>query len=163
KRDHRSVNAYMKLKVAGGTLQGSYRIAKKAFRGRRSGLAVETIPLNQYDSGAVEFAQVRNRRNGLYPLNGELHKHVYRREMLRYSRRNSPKRIVFRLGPVVLYKRQKKFHFPVSAGSGSNIFLIRNRRLITYSTPMLIPFALLDEPAPQLRFRNSFVTRKDFM
>jgi uncharacterized protein YkwD len=156
KADIKSMKAFMTLKTVNGFLFGSYRAGKKAFRGHRSAVAVEHIPLAQYDSGAVEYARVRNRRNGLYPLNGELEKPSYRREMLRVSKSLSPREVWLDLRIMKLYRRKKVFCFPVNAGPGTHLFLINKKRLITYTTPIGLPADLLYEPLPELKFKTGF-------
>ncbi|HEY0769646.1 MAG TPA: CAP domain-containing protein, partial [Sphingobacteriaceae bacterium] len=157
KQNTRAIRAFLRLRGINGHLTGSYKVAKKAFKGRRAGLAVEWVPLAQFDSGAVEFDRVRNRRNGLHALNGELDRPVYRRQLLRYSRRASPRKVFLDLRIVRIYKREKKFIYPIGAGSGANIFLVHKKRLVTYTTPMGLPSDLLFAPLPELPFRNSFI------
>jgi uncharacterized protein YkwD len=156
KKNSRSIRAFLTLSSVNGYLTGSYKAGKRAFKGRRSAIAVESIPLTQFDSGATDYDLVRNRRNGLYPLNGELQKPVYRREMLRYSRRHSPRFVFLNLRILKIHKRIKAFIYPTTAGPGTNLFLINKKKLTTYVTPLGLPALLLDEPLPLLKFRNSF-------
>jgi uncharacterized protein YkwD len=158
KESKKSVRAFLRLKGVNGNLTGSYKTGKKAFRGRRSGIAVEWIPLTQFDSGALDYNLVRNRRNGLFPLNGNLQRPVYRRELLKYSRRASPRYLFLDLKVLRVYRKHKRFIYPVGVGSGANIFLINKKKLITHTTPMGLPGELLYEPLPSLRFRHNIKT-----
>lgn len=151
----RSIQAFIKLENINGYLIGPYKLGKKAFRGRTSGIAVESIPLSQFDSGAIDYDRVRNRRNGLYALNGNLHEPVYRRTMLKYARRYSPQRLWLDLRIIKIYRKKKVFIYPSDAGPGSNLFLISKKQLTTYITPIGLPAQLLEEPLPSLKFASS--------
>lgn len=156
-KDRKATTSFLRLNSFNGTLVGSYNTGKRAFKGRRSGIAIESIPLAQFDSKALDYHLARNRRNGLFPLNGDLHEPVYRREMLKFSRQNSPRKVYLNLRIFKIYKRGKVFFFPTDAGAaGTNLFLIRKRKLITYVTPLALPAELFEEPMPALKFQNSF-------
>jgi uncharacterized protein YkwD len=152
----RAIRAFRRLSLSGGYLVGSYRTGKRAFKGRRSGVALESVPLSQFDSGAADYDQVRNRRNGLFSLNGSLGPPTYRHKMMRYSRKHSSSVVWLNLRVIQIYKKEKKFKYPVGAGPGTNLFLIHKKQLATYVTPLVLPASLLTERMPSLQFANSF-------
>lgn len=155
-KDNKAIRFFDRLTISQGIMIGSYKHAKKALRGRRSGIVVESIPIEQYDSGAKEYSLVRNVRNGLHPFNGTVQRPTYRRKLLKISRSNSPRKLLLDLGIVRFYKRPRFFYVPVSAGSGEKIFLIKNRRLITYRYPLNRPGNLLETGIPPLYYQTSF-------
>jgi uncharacterized protein YkwD len=162
-KSNRSIRAFMKLKMDRGYLVGTFKTGKKAFKGRRSGFTQEFIHLSQFDSGAVEYNVVRNRRNGLFPLNGELAKPVSRAKMLKYSRENTTRKIWLKLGIIQIKQRTHTFIYPLY-GAGPdfefNLFLIRKRRLETFRSYSKIPGKSFTVPMPQLAMVNSFETIK---
>jgi uncharacterized protein YkwD len=149
---------FFKLRIDRGHLVGPFRVAKKAFRGRRSAVAQEFIPLFQYDSGSRDFAMLPNRRNGLHDLNGELSKPVTRRTMLKYSRK-IPR-------PYWIYTRLIKIKEPVRLfvyqltnsppESDYNVFLIRKRQLQVYRSYLKIPGKFFDSKFPCTPYAHSF-------
>lgn len=158
-KSNRSIRAFMSLRVDRGYLVGSFRTAKKAFRGIRSGITQEFIHLSQFDSGALDYNLVRNRRNGLFALSGDLTKPIYRSKMLKYSRQNTNRKWWINLRIIRIKERTKLFVYPLDGATESsefNIFLIRKRRLETYRSYDKIPGRSFTCPMPQLNMVNNF-------
>jgi uncharacterized protein YkwD len=158
-KNEKAVNGFLKMKMDRGFITSTYRQAKKVFKGRRSGIAQELIPLNQFDSTSAEFSLVPNRRNGLYELNGKLSKPVYRRELLQYSRRNTKRSYFIYTKLLRIKKRPTRFLYPMQpkrTETEFNLFLVKNKRLEVFKTYLNIPSKLFDVPFPDLKFITSF-------
>lgn len=164
KKKQKAIRGFAKLEMDRGHITGSFKKAKKIFKGRRSGIAQEFIPLSQYDSASSDFSRVPNRRNGLYELNGELEEPVYRRELLRYSRKNTERDYY----SFVIFKRKvelpiKKpttiFRYPLhnnGYGWEFNLFFIKDRKLSINRSYIMVPGEMFDHPFPEINFINSF-------
>lgn len=167
-KNKKAITRFQELKIERGYLTGAFRTAKKIFRGRRSGLSLEYIPLSQFDSTSKGFTSVPNRRNGLYELNGELVKPVYRRELLKYSRRHSDRDYIINTPIFRIKERTKNFIYPLGSNAKEweyNLFLIKSKRLATYRTYINVPGELFEDDFPELNFVNSFkeaITEKKF-
>jgi uncharacterized protein YkwD len=159
KKSNRSIRAFMALRIDRGYLVGSFKTARRAFKGMRSGIAQELIPLSQFDSGALEFNGVRNRRNGLFALNGELTRPAWRSAMLRYSRQNTMRKWWLNLRVIRIKERTKLFVYPLDGTRSNvefNLFLIRRGRLETYRSYNKIPGKTFTVPFPHLEMTSSF-------
>lgn len=164
KKEQKAVKGFLDLKVDRGYLTGSFKKAKRIFKGRRSGIAQEFIPLRQYNSFSSAFIMVPNRRNGLYELNGALSKPIYRRRLLKYSRRNSDRdyysfRIFRKIVTLPIKKPTTTFIYPLYTndyGVEVNLFFVNKKRLLVHRSYMMVPGELFDYPFPEIHFTNSF-------
>ncbi len=158
-KNQKAVNKFLKLKMDRGYLTGSYRTAKKIFKGRRSGITQEYIPLSQFDSATQEFTRVPNRRNGLYELNGKLSKPVYRRALLRYSRKNTNRKYLIDTWLLKIKRRTTQFLYPlnpVEYETAFSLFLILQKQLQVHRSYAMVPSEFFDLPFPSLPYKNSF-------
>ncbi len=153
-KNQKAIDAFKEITMDRGYITGRYKTAKKVFKGRRSGIVQEFIPLRQFDSSSTEFSMVPNRRNGLFELNGTLALPVYRRQLLKYSRK---------LETPTYYINIKSFHFikkppfyfvypllPNSTETEFNLFLIKNKCLESFQSYSCVPSKLLETPFPEL-------------
>lgn len=158
-----AITKFSNIKVDRGYITCSYKEAKKIFKGRRSGICQEFIPLTQYDSASAEFASVPNRRNALFELNGQLSRPIYRRELLRYSRKNTFRRYFIYTKLVRIKRPATTFIYPLDPNTREtefNLFLVKNKRLEAYRTYIMIPSGLFDMEFPKLAYTNSFKPRE---
>ncbi|HPM29896.1 MAG TPA: CAP domain-containing protein [Chryseolinea sp.] len=158
-KNQKAINGFMNLKQDRGYLTGSFRSAKKIFKGRRSGIAQEFIPLSQFDSASLEFTRVPNRRNGLYELNGTLSKPAYRREMLKFSRKYTTRKYLIDLPILKIKRRTRQFLFPLHGnadGTAFNLFIIKQKQLQAYRTYSMVPSRFFEMEFPRLKFKNNF-------
>jgi len=159
-KKQKAINGFLKFNIDRGYITGSYKNAKKVFRGRRSGITQEFIPLNQFDSASTEFSMVPNRRNALYELNGELSKPIYRRKLLKYSRRIAVPRYYINTKFIRLIKKPPLYFiyplYPNGQEMEFNLFLIKNKSLEVYTSYIVIPGELLETPFPSLELTNQF-------
>lgn len=159
KKNQKAVQDFLRMDLDRGFLIGDYKTAKKTFKGIRSGICQEFIPISQYDSNAVDFSRVPNRRNGLYELNGEITKPVYRRRLLKYSRKFSDRDYIINWGIIRIKEQTKQFLYPLKPNSSAreyNLFLIKNKRLETFRTYSMIPGEFFDIPFPDLKYADDF-------
>lgn len=169
KEEQKDIRGFMNLKMDQGHLSGSFKKAKKIFKGRRSGIVQEYIPLSQYDSASRDFSMAPNRRNAQFELNGTLQKPVYRRTMLRYSRKFTNRkyynfRFFKKVVELPIKKPTTQFVYPLipnGYGWEFNLFLIKKKRLNIHRTYTSVPGALFDRPFPKLKFINSFTPFPD--
>lgn len=158
-RYKKSIKGFENLMIDRGCITGSYKTAKKTFRGRRSGITQEFISITQFDSASKEYSGVPNRRNGMHELNGKLTKPVYRRKLLKYSRQNTEREYLIDFSFIRIKKRTTMFVCPLysnSAGWEYNLFLLKSKRLVAYRTYINVPGELFTEYFPDLTFENSF-------
>lgn len=158
-KNKKAINRFQQLKLERGYLTGSFKTAKKIFKGRRSGISLEYIPLSQFDSASKDFASVPNRRNGLFELNGKLVKPVYRRKLLKYSRKHTPRDYIINTPIFRIKAPTTQFVYPLGPngrGWEYNFFLIKSKRLATYRSYLNVPGKLFEDKFPQLHFVNSF-------
>lgn len=162
-KKQKALDLFQNLKMDRGHLIGSYRTAKKIFRGRRSGISQEFIPLNQFDSTSKNFTSVPNRRNGLYELNGQLIKPVYRRKLLKYSRKNTDRNYIINTPIIRIKERTKEFIYPLESNGNEweyNLFLIKSKRLVAYRTYLNIPGKLFNDTFPPLDLTPAYKEAK---
>lgn len=158
-KNTKAINRFQNLKVHRGYLIGSYKIAKRIFKGRRSGISQEYIPLSQFDSTSKEFSSIPNRRNGLYELNGQLSKPVYRRKLLKYSRKNTQRPIIISTPFFQIKGHTKQFIYPLASNGYKkefNLFFIKSKRLVSFKTYLNVSAKLFDDNFPSLNYTNSF-------
>jgi uncharacterized protein YkwD len=158
-KNQKAVNAFFNMDIDRGYITCSFKTAKKIFKGRKSGITQEFIPLQQFDSTSKEFTLVPNRRNGLHELNGELSKPVYRRKMLRYSRKHTEREYYIYLRFFGIKKPPRIFIYPLQPGGNQeefNLFLVKSKRLEIYRSYSNIPSSLFDCAFPGLDFNHSF-------
>lgn len=159
-KDQYAIDKFHKLDMDRGYLTGKYSTAKRIFKGRRSGITQEFIQISDYDSNSVNFAMVPNRRNGLYELNGSLSKPVYRRELLKYSRLHTNRGYIIYTKCIKIKGPTKELIYPLipnSSGYEYNLFLLKNKRLVSHRTYMMIPSQLFTTPFPKMDFVAEFV------
>lgn len=164
KKDQRPIRSFRKMADHYGYITGSFKTAKKVFKGRRSGIVQEFIPLDQFDSATRSFSQVPNRRNGLYELNGKLNAPVYRRQLLKYSRRHVErgkyKITVFKQTlNLPLKKPPQTFLFPLQLNyfqTEYNLFLIKRKRLVSFKTYSRVPNETFEVKFPELSYHTGF-------
>lgn len=158
-KNKKPIARFNQLKVDRGYITGSFKAAKKIFKGRRSGLAQEYIPLNQFDSISRDFASVPNRRNGLFELNGQLMEPVYRRKLLKYSRKHWSRDYIIYTRVLKIKEPTKNFIYPLSSNASGweyNLFLTKYKRLAAYRSYISVPHRLFEDSFPQLNVVNSF-------
>ncbi len=159
KKNQKASRKFLSLHLDRGYLTGSYKEAKKIFRGRRSGISQEFIPLDQYDSTSIDFSQVANRRNGLFELNGALSKPVYRRQLLKYSRKHTFREYYIYTRFIKIKKPPTLFAYPLIPNAEDtefNLFLVKSKRLENFKTYIKIPGKLFDIPFPNVQYVTGF-------
>ena len=159
-KNQKSAEAFSQLSFDRGYITGTYKSAKKIFKGRRSGISQEFIPLSQFDSASTEFSMVPNRRNALFELNGKLSKPIYRKQLLKYSRKRTVPTYYIKTKYIRLFKKPPLyFVYPLYTNEPEtefNIFLVKNKCLETYRTYSNIPSKLLETPFPSIEFKKPF-------
>lgn len=159
KRYEKSVKGFNQLELDGNYIVGSYKAAKKIFRGRKSGIAQEFVHISQFDSTSKEFSMVPNRRNGLYELNGNLSEPIYRRQLLKYSRKHTVREYFIETRWLRIKKKPSMFLYPLSGNTSEyeyNLFLIKDKQLAVHKSYIMIPATFFDTPFPELPYTNSF-------
>jgi len=159
-KSKKSIDGFLKMTIDRGYITCTYKEAKKIFKGGRSGITQEFIPLSQFDSISTDFSMVPNRRNGLFELNGSLSKPIYRRQLLKYSRKAAPPEYYIDTKFIRCFKKPPQyFIYPMHPNGPEvafNIFLIKNKHLEVYRTYCAIPTKLLETPFPNLAFIKPF-------
>lgn len=158
-KDQTAMEGFKKLKIDRGYLVGEYKLAKKVFKGRRDGICQEFVPIADYDSASSSFVGEPNRRNGLHELNGRLSKPAYRRAMLKYSRQNGERPYVLETKWIKIKGKPKDFIYPLNPNSSSheyNLFFIKDRRLLSMKTYMMVPSKSFDLAFPKMKYATSF-------
>lgn len=150
---------FLRLDIGTGYLTGNYKKAKKIFRGRRAGIGYEMIHISQYDSNSTRFAGVPNRRNGRAELNGDLLEPIYRKRLLKTCRKIAPKKYLIKTSFIRLFGKPTMFIYPLIPNSKEleyNLFYIKNKRLTTHRTYIMVPSKMFDTLFPQPTFTQSF-------
>ncbi len=161
KKDKSSINGFHKLDIHQGHLTGHIKSAKKIFKGRRSGICQEFIPISDYDSNSVNYSMTPNRRNGMFELNGIVSKPIYRKELLKYSRKNGRREYYIYNKWIRIKKPTKEFLYPLKSNSSEEeyiLFLIKSKQLVTNRTYMMVPSQFFTVPFPNLDFVADFKT-----
>ncbi|WP_158281418.1 CAP domain-containing protein [Sediminitomix flava] len=160
KRELEAVKDFSKLKLEKGYLTGSFKSAKKIFKGKKSGIVMEFIPLSQYDVNSKTYTDIPNRRNGLFELNGKLNEPIYRHKLLKYSRLVNDDYFIYTRF-LKIKKRPQTFIFPLPTNSSQyeyNIILLKKKKITTLRSYISVPWSYFDTPFPDLKVTNHFYT-----
>ncbi|HSY61239.1 MAG TPA: CAP domain-containing protein, partial [Cytophaga sp.] len=159
-KKQKATDGFLQMGIDRGYITGKYKDAKKIFRGRRSGIVQEFIPLSQFDSASTEFSMVPNRRNALFELNGKLSTPIYRRQLLKYSRKHTPPSYYINTKFIRCFRKPPTyFLYPLQPNESEiafNLFLVKNNHLQVYKSYIVIPGRLLETPYPTVTYLKPF-------
>lgn len=159
KQDKLWIEKFKTLQYDKTFLVGNFKDAKQLFKGRNSGIAFEFIPISDYDKGSEAFLKTPNRRNGAFELNGELSKPIYRRNLFKYSKENIPREYLIYSKLLKIKKAPEYFALPLPLNTQEkeyNIFLIKNKRLLSHRSYINLPMKFFEMPFPELSYKTGF-------
>lgn len=159
-KKQKATDGFQKMYIDRGYITSTYKDAKKIFKGRRSGITQEFIPLSQFDSASTEFSMVPNRRNALFELNGKLTKPIYRKKLLKYCRQHTPPTYYIETSLIRCFRKKPHYFFYPLQPNGPeiefNLFLIKNKHLQAYRSYIVVPSKLLETSYPPVTYIKPF-------